>query len=209
MRKNNQTGRSMVEMLGVLAIIGVLSVGGIAGYSKAMFKYKMNKTMDIVSHVITRLSQLDTINLGNDFNLYNQQEAIKYDVMPDCDVDYIDSMNSHSYCPMPLGEIGFSFEFNSERSLFGTLYLRFFQEPFEGCLTFFNSGIYKNVPENWWHPYGLISFNGISNLVYAKSDEFIKDGAKSELTSQDILDACEICKNQNFCEIEWSIKAYL
>ncbi len=32
------TGRSMVEMLGVLAIIGVLSVGAIAGYSKAMIK---------------------------------------------------------------------------------------------------------------------------------------------------------------------------
>ena len=31
-------GRSMVEMLGVLAIIGVLSVGAIAGYSKAMMK---------------------------------------------------------------------------------------------------------------------------------------------------------------------------
>ena len=32
------SGRSMIEMLGVLAIIGVLSVGGIAGYSKAMQK---------------------------------------------------------------------------------------------------------------------------------------------------------------------------
>ncbi len=40
---NTQSGRSMVEMLGVLAIIGVLSVGAIAGYSKAMFKYKLNK----------------------------------------------------------------------------------------------------------------------------------------------------------------------
>ena len=37
------SGRSMVEMLGVLAIIGVLSVGAIAGYSKAMMKYKLNK----------------------------------------------------------------------------------------------------------------------------------------------------------------------
>jgi hypothetical protein len=36
-------GRSMVEMLGVLAIIGVLSVGAIAGYSKTMMKYKLNK----------------------------------------------------------------------------------------------------------------------------------------------------------------------
>ena len=39
----SENGRSMVEMLGVLAIIGVLSVGAIAGYSKAMFKYKLNK----------------------------------------------------------------------------------------------------------------------------------------------------------------------
>ena len=38
-----QSGRSMVEMLGALAIIGVLSVGAIAGYSKAMEKYKINK----------------------------------------------------------------------------------------------------------------------------------------------------------------------
>lgn len=36
-------GRSMIEMLGVLAIITVLSVGGIAGYSKAMSSFKHNK----------------------------------------------------------------------------------------------------------------------------------------------------------------------
>ena len=36
-------GRSMIEMLGVLAIIAVLSVGGIAEYSKAMQMYKLNK----------------------------------------------------------------------------------------------------------------------------------------------------------------------
>ena len=45
-------GRSMVEMLGVLAIIGVLSVGAIAGYSKAMMKYKMNQAADGYNHLI-------------------------------------------------------------------------------------------------------------------------------------------------------------
>lgn len=39
----NQSGRSMIEMLGVLAIIAVLSVVGVAGYSKAMEKFKVNK----------------------------------------------------------------------------------------------------------------------------------------------------------------------
>ncbi|MBR2137139.1 MAG: hypothetical protein IJ852_04170 [Alphaproteobacteria bacterium] len=47
--KTNQNGRSMIEMLGVLAIIGVLSVGGIAGYSKAMQKYRTNKTIEQIT----------------------------------------------------------------------------------------------------------------------------------------------------------------
>ena len=53
--KNNQNGRSMVEMLGVLAIIGVLSAGGLAGYSKAMFKHKLNATMDQITMLVTSI----------------------------------------------------------------------------------------------------------------------------------------------------------
>ena len=45
-------GRSMIEMLGVLAIVGVLSVGGIAGYSKAMEKFKVNKAISQYSMLI-------------------------------------------------------------------------------------------------------------------------------------------------------------
>ena len=51
--KSASTGRSMVEMLGVLAIIGVLSVGGIAGYSKAMMKYKLNKQSEQLNALIS------------------------------------------------------------------------------------------------------------------------------------------------------------
>ncbi len=54
---NTQSGRSMVEMLGVLAIIGVLSVGAIAGYSKAMFKYKLNKQSEQINQVFNAVSQ--------------------------------------------------------------------------------------------------------------------------------------------------------
>ena len=48
-KNQNESGRSMIEMLGVLAIIGVLSVGGIAGYSKAMMKYRINKTIEQIT----------------------------------------------------------------------------------------------------------------------------------------------------------------
>jgi len=53
-----QYGRSMIEMLGVLAIVGVLSVGGIAGYSKAMQKYRVNKTIEQVTQIINGVRTL-------------------------------------------------------------------------------------------------------------------------------------------------------
>ena len=46
MKRTNESGRSMVEMLGVLAIIGVLSIGGIRGYSLAMNRYRANEAID-------------------------------------------------------------------------------------------------------------------------------------------------------------------
>ena len=49
MYKEKESGRSMVEMLGVLAIIGVLSVGGIAGYTTAMNKHRANQILNEAS----------------------------------------------------------------------------------------------------------------------------------------------------------------
>ena len=49
MKKTQESGRSMVEMLGVLAIIGVLSIGGIAGYTMAMNRYRANEIIDMAN----------------------------------------------------------------------------------------------------------------------------------------------------------------
>ena len=43
----------MIEMLGVLAIIGMLSIGSIAGYSKAMEKHRTNELIDQLTHITT------------------------------------------------------------------------------------------------------------------------------------------------------------
>ena len=48
----------MIEMLGVLAIIGVLSVGGIAGYTKAMYKNDLNKLIKQISHIAMNIQTL-------------------------------------------------------------------------------------------------------------------------------------------------------
>ena len=58
---NQESGRSMVEMLGVLAIIGVLSIGGIAGYTMAMNRYRANEVLNVAAQLAV-LSQ--TANQG-------------------------------------------------------------------------------------------------------------------------------------------------
>ena len=45
----------MIEMLGVLAIVGVLSAGGIAGYSMAMQSYKTNQLIERIQLVSSRV----------------------------------------------------------------------------------------------------------------------------------------------------------
>ncbi|MBQ9089509.1 MAG: hypothetical protein IJY58_00455, partial [Alphaproteobacteria bacterium] len=54
-QKTPETGRSMVEILGVLAVMGVLSAGGIYGYTFAMDKYRAN---DIVYEVNLRANDV-------------------------------------------------------------------------------------------------------------------------------------------------------
>ena len=55
-KSKSQNGRSMVEMLGVLAIIGVLSVGGVYGYGVAMKKHKANELLHQASMLATTIS---------------------------------------------------------------------------------------------------------------------------------------------------------
>jgi len=53
-----ERGRSMIEMLGVLAIVGVLSVGGISGYSKAMAKVKRDRLISEISETVIGIRTL-------------------------------------------------------------------------------------------------------------------------------------------------------
>ena len=65
-------GRSMVEMLGVLAIIGVLSVGAIAGYGKAMTKYKLNKQA-VTSILFIVISYIIFQSLSNSVYIFDRK----------------------------------------------------------------------------------------------------------------------------------------
>ena len=69
--RQGEVGRSMIEMLGVLAIIAVLSVGGIAGYSKAMAMWRSNIQRNMISELIA-----STIKMKPNLNAFDQKYNI-------------------------------------------------------------------------------------------------------------------------------------
>ena len=72
-----ENGRSMVEMLGVLAVAGVLSIGGVAGYRYAIDKMNANDIINEVKKRAVTASQQRI--LGHDINLseYGDNGRIK------------------------------------------------------------------------------------------------------------------------------------
>ena len=78
-----QSGRSMVEMLGVLAVIGVLSIGGIMGYSYGMDKYRANETtnqirlraIDLMAQAAQGNENLSLAGWENEATLYDFGEV--------------------------------------------------------------------------------------------------------------------------------------
>lgn len=72
-QKHNQSGRGMIEILGTLAIIGVISVGGLLGYSYGMDRYRANQAInDISLRGMDILSTEKTMTISN----YEQMNEI-------------------------------------------------------------------------------------------------------------------------------------
>ena len=70
MSRRTQFGRSMIEMLGVLAIIGVLSIGGLAGYSKAMRTNRVNNAIDYINRAQVEFRALKAAGLVTTMTVY-------------------------------------------------------------------------------------------------------------------------------------------
>ena len=62
--QKKQFGRSMIEMLGVLAIIGVLSIGGLLGYRRAVNNHQANTILDDVNRFAFVILERSGLALG-------------------------------------------------------------------------------------------------------------------------------------------------
>lgn len=77
---SDNTGRTVLEMMAVLAIMGILSVGGLLGYSKAMPRFKMSKMAEQISLIITNIRAAYSIK--DDYQGLNTAAAIQMGAIP-------------------------------------------------------------------------------------------------------------------------------
>ena len=164
---NNQNGRSMIEMLGVLAIIGVLSVGGIAGYSKAMMKYRINKTIEQVSMIRANVQTLFSRQqdfVGLDSTTDDGKSLIKKaKLVPDemWDGDRIRSV------------FGSDVEIGNETSHYGKFfYIQYKDIPQEACIE-------------------LATLDWASNIAELTSMAAYEETKKQGLSTTDLFGACD------------------
>jgi len=137
--KIGQLGRSMVEMLGVLAIVGVLSVGAIAGYSQAMTKHKLNKQAEQLSWLLNIVYQYKSQWVFDDkfvhlVPYYKKLGLIPEEMIKDDSVYIYDALGYRLYirtndCPASIDKCrGIIIPFGGQEHI-----------PFEVCQNFFTA----------------------------------------------------------------------
>ncbi|MDO4162005.1 MAG: type 4 pilus major pilin [Pseudomonadota bacterium] len=79
-KSTNMSGRSMIEMLGVLAIIGVLSVGGIAAFTQMMARQKISQTQTQINAIAAKISAIGSE--ASSYSGLNNKTAVKFGAIP-------------------------------------------------------------------------------------------------------------------------------
>lgn len=203
-----QSGRSMVEMLGVLAIIGVLSVGAISGYSKAMMKYRLNLVTNSANQLMATIIEKNNLN-NNSFSTFESNEITKTFVnagwipdgfTPDKENSYYlhDSFDNNIWLFKTNNDIGISFGWSYPQ-----------KQP-EICHALLNVG--KEWKADLYYlqtDYAADPDNNIEQKTYGQfyGDKYCTSEVSclNNLSLNDIYSACDKCE-RDFCRVYFVTK---
>ena len=80
MINQNESGRTMLEMLGVLAIMGIIVYGAIAGINYGMSSYRVNQTYSDIQDIVQGIEDLYSWSKGYPSGDKIMKAACKNDV---------------------------------------------------------------------------------------------------------------------------------
>ena len=183
----------MIEMLGVLAIIGVLSVGGIAGYSKAMTKFRINKTVDQVSQLAQNIRTL----YGSQKNYSSLSSTVikKAHLAPD---EMFESSNSTTMTNPFGGGVSVDWDGKNSGSDTKSFTITYWGIPQEACIDI--------LTQNWGtgSSSGLIAVGqNVSNQAYLGCSGSGKDYTCADDGVMDVVKAVSTCHSTISNYIVW------
>ncbi len=200
--KCNELGRSMVEMLGVLAIIGVLSVGAIAGYSKAMLKYKLNKQADQITFIMDNLLihadefSRDRGNISTDpgkfMSLIKKMNIIPDEMIrTDNDVSIYDALGNQTKVEYVKEQVGTYFSMNIVVS----------KRDIDVCFNI--AKLMQQRSASLWH-FSFLLDGG--TILATDGDEYCTDNRDclKDLKLTDMQEYCRTCQQSGYCRIGFS-----
>lgn len=208
---NNQSGRSMIEMLGVLVIIGVLSIGGISGYSKAMEKIKTNKTINLITAAYVNVKTLCK-NQPCDEGEGPMPSLLYPEDLIGCRSSNYSGMETYNNCTTPLG-VKFSMSNYDEQSYaFFDIYLSNLDNS--ACMTLstydWKFSDLRSISIGTNNDTGFFFEKGCSNVSYTKDSEDYVEGDSeiifkcNNITPSEAAYICSQCKETGGCGLEFT-----
>jgi len=191
----------MVEMLGVLAIIGVLSVGAIAGYQKAMFKYRLNKQSESLSHLFAIMTKYKSewhlgYSLNNLIPYYRKLGEIPEDMLKSGNSYLKDVFNNQiilqtNNCPgdHPCDETLLSYQMTKQTNYDLCHNLFEVAIPYAQHLMYFTVNTVNNTNQNAY----LYRYYGESFCTKSKNN------CISQINMENIYNICQACSDKKSC----------
>ena len=197
--KSSQKGRSMVEIIGVLAIIGVLSVGAIAGYATAMRKHKINQHSHAVTYLLNTLIQMkSSFPTSTTQNTYYGDILKNMNLLPD-GINYVsNTMLRDKYFKLNMNALYYS------TARYGLLEIHFGEKA--DHLADVCRGLVYAIKENHYNLNSIQSLKtSVNNTVRTTyyGDSGCKDNTKclARIDMSDIETLCLGCVGYSNCKI--------
>ncbi len=189
----------MVEMLDVLAIIGVLSVGAMSGYAKAMMKYKLNKQTEqigsILDYVTINADKLHRAVSGPAIPL-----LIKLGIIPE---EMIKNQSPYIY---DVFDNQIYIQNNTENSTYYTgryfaMFVDIGRHSEDICLNLYQMAKLRSsfLWQTEFHKYAGDEYTGAANNVYGDAYCSGKQYCLKNLTISDMHKLCSTCSDADVC----------
>ncbi len=173
MKSKNESGRSMIEMLGVLAIIGVLQ----------------------------RLIELDGANFDENSYIVDADDIVKYHILENCQkVDGVAGLGDYG-CKLPIGILEMDYGYVNKGYLAGAIVMSFTDA--KSCIAFTSAGWEYAIPIEWFRNVGHgnsghISISGAtSGMIYDPNG----DQPITKVSMSTIIQACNEDCEDGMCQL--------